>query len=99
MKAQYDSKHKPLTFKAGDLVMLCLHYGYQVPSQSNRKLSHQREGPFKVLKRVGNLAYELELPLNYKIYPVVSIAYLEKIPQGQDPFERVTDHELGPVAV
>jgi len=98
MKARYDSKHKPLSFKEGDQVMLRLHHGYKILGHENRKLSHQREGPFRVKRKAGNLAYELELPPNYKIHPVVSVLQLEKLPQEPDPFERPQDHEPGPVA-
>ena len=40
MKARYDSKHKPVSFKPGDQVMLRLHHGYRIPGQTNRKLSY-----------------------------------------------------------
>jgi hypothetical protein len=50
------------------------------------KLSRQRTGPFKILERVGRLAYRLELPLHWRIHPVISIAHLE--PAKEDPFDR-----------
>ena len=80
MKHRYDAGHRPISFKPGDKVMLRLHRGYKVPGQENRKFSHQREGPFKVLERVGSLAYRLELPPVYRIHPVISVAHLEKLP-------------------
>ena len=98
MKARYDSGHKPVHFKDGDSVMLRLHHGYKMLGQGNRKFSHQREGPFKIKRRIGELAYELDLPPNYTIHPVVSIAQLEPIPQEPDPFDRPQNHEPGPVA-
>ncbi len=54
----------------------------------NRKLSEPRVGPFVIKRTVGRLACELELPKTWKIHPVVSIAELEPLPAGQDPYHR-----------
>lgn len=98
MKARYDNKHKPLFLRPGDKVMLRLHHGYKMLGHENRKFSHQREGPFAVKKRIGELAYELDLPPGYQIHPVVSVAQLEPLPKGPDPYNRPQEHEPGPVA-
>jgi hypothetical protein len=57
----------------------------------------QRTSPLKVIGKVGNNAYKLELPENLKIHPVVSVAQLEPLPQGADPFGRVWEARQGPV--
>ena len=75
---------------------LRLHKGYHLPSKLTKKLSQQRAGPFLVKRRVGRLAYELELPDNMAIHPVVSVAQLAPTPSGEDPFER-TAPPPGPV--
>ena len=77
IKERYDAKYKPISFCPGDMVFLRLHHGYVVPGLGSKKLSHQREGPFRVEARVGRLAYRLALPPNYKIHPVISVAQLE----------------------
>ncbi|KAJ6010298.1 hypothetical protein N7451_001710 [Penicillium sp. IBT 35674x] len=41
-----------------------------------------------VLKRVGRLAYRLDLPPDLKIHPVISVVHLEPAPPGDDPWER-----------
>lgn len=87
-KVRYDSLHKAKSFKTGDKVFLRLHHGYTLPDVTNRKLSNQRAGPFKVIRKIGHLAYELELPSTMKIHPVISIAQLEPAPTGADPFNR-----------
>ena len=87
-KVRYDHLHKARNFKAGDKVFLRLHHGYTLPDVTNRKLSNQRAGPFKILRKIGHLAYELELPNTMKIHPVISIAQLEPAPVGEDPFHR-----------
>jgi hypothetical protein len=91
MKQRYDKKHKAVEFKVGQKVMVRLHKGYQLPGETNRKLSHQYQGPFTIKRRVGRLAYELDFPDNptyNKIHKVVSVAMLEKYPQGEDPYGR-----------
>ena len=87
-KIRYDALHKQISFKAGDYTFLKLHYGYTLPGVANRKLSYQRAGPFKITRKVGYLAYELELPPNIKIHPVVSVAQLESAPSTPDLFRR-----------
>lgn len=59
--------HKKLDLKDGDLVYLRLHHGYNLPGKQNPKLSNQRTGPFKIEKKVGSLAYKLELPRTMRI--------------------------------
>jgi hypothetical protein len=46
---------------------------------------------------VGGLAYCLELPPAYRIHLVISIAHLEKLPQGPNPFDRPFDYKPRPV--
>ena len=79
------------------MVFLTLHKGYRIPGLENSKLSNQRCGPFKVLKKVGNLAYKLDLPPIIGIHPVISITALEPAPKGKDPYDRKKNDEQPPV--
>ena len=100
MKARYDSKHLNVNLKKGDEAFLRLHNGYSIPGLSNRKLSQQRVGPFKVLAKVGRLAYRLQLPPVMKIHPVISVAQLEPSTAtvtGSDPYGRSINTEPPPV--
>ncbi|WMV23873.1 hypothetical protein MTR67_017258, partial [Solanum verrucosum] len=46
---------------------------------SNRKLSPRYIGPYRISKRVGNVAYELELPQELAaIHPVFYVSMLKK---------------------
>ena len=74
-KRRYNNKHKKIDLKEGDLVYLRLHRGYDLPGIQNPKLSNQRAGPFKILKKIGTLAYRIEIPRTMRIHPVVSIAH------------------------
>nr|GEW99884.1 transposon Ty3-G Gag-Pol polyprotein [Tanacetum cinerariifolium] len=62
-KSYTDLKRKPMEFQVGDRVMLkvspwkgVIHFG------KRGKLNPRYVGPFKVLKKVGFVAYKLELP-------------------------------------
>lgn len=96
-KARYDAKHQALQINVGDKVYLRLHQGYTIPGLANPKLSEQRVGPFKVLEKVGDLAFRLQLAPIMRIHPVISIAQLEPAAPGQDPYNRTVDREPPPV--
>lgn len=89
MKRYYDARHTPKSFKVGDEVMLRLHNSYNIPEVANKKLSSQYTGRFKVLERIGKLAYRLDLPPHWRINDVISIAHLEQA--HKDPYDRRGD--------
>jgi transposase InsO family protein len=97
MKKRYDKRHTPLLLNPGDLVTLKLHHGYRIPGIKNKKLSIQRVGRFKIKRRVSPLAYELELPPNMKIHPVISVTNIEPLPPGEDPYKRPFNDHPPPV--
>ncbi|KAI1000935.1 hypothetical protein K3495_g7262 [Podosphaera aphanis] len=92
MKERYDSQHQPMFYNVGDYVSLRLHRGYQVAGLKDRnvKMEQQFAGPFKVIERIGKLAYRIELPPSMsRIHNVVSVAHLEPAPDpSKDPFKR-----------
>ncbi|GJW84500.1 putative reverse transcriptase domain-containing protein [Tanacetum coccineum] len=66
-KSYTDKRLKPLEFEVGDIVLLkvspwkgVVHFG------KRGKLSPRNIGPFKILARVGLVAYTLELPEELK---------------------------------
>ena len=87
-KLYYDSKHKAIDLKVGDETFLTLHLGYTLRGLGNSKPSQQRAGPFKIMAKVGTLAYRLELPPLMKIHPVISIAQLEPVSKSPDLYGR-----------
>ena len=95
-KRIYDSKHRPIEFEVGQEVYLRLHQGYTLPHKPHRKFSQQRSGPWKITKRIGNYAYELNFPDTFRIHKVVSVAHLTPKPAAPDPFNRAIDPP-GPV--
>ena len=71
--------------------MLKLHKGYSIPSSVGvtKKLTQQYVGPFQIVERVGWLAYRLEVPSDWRIHPVFSVAQLKPAPSpSENPFHR-----------
>ncbi|GJX76721.1 hypothetical protein Tco_0323532 [Tanacetum coccineum] len=62
-KSYVDFKHKPMEFQVGDKVMLKVSPWKGVVCFGKRgKLNPKYVGPFKVLEKVGSVAYKLKLP-------------------------------------
>ena len=72
MKDAYEcNKQTAHSFEPGDLVWLAakdikIH-------QKSPKLGPRQLGPFKVLEKVGELDYRLEIPPQFKIHPVIHV--------------------------
>ncbi|GJS10046.1 putative reverse transcriptase domain-containing protein [Tanacetum coccineum] len=62
-KSYADRRRKLLEFQVGDKVMLKVSPWKEViPLATGKSLNHRYIGPFKVLAKVGTVAYRLELP-------------------------------------
>ena len=48
------------------------------------KLLPQFCGPFKIINKVGQVAYKLELPAHSKVHPVFHVSHLRKRLMGQE---------------
>lgn len=94
-KQHYDGRHQAVFLKEGDMAYLRLHRGYSVRGLKSKKINQQMLGPFKILKRVGKLAYKLDLPQHRRVHPIISIAQLEPAPPGDDLFKKPSQ-ELPP---
>jgi hypothetical protein len=80
MKAQADKHRSEREFQAGDLVYLKVQPYVQMSLApcSCQKLSFRFFGPYKILQRVGAVAYRLDLPAQAHIHDVVHVSQLKK---------------------
>ena len=80
MKKYADRDYRPLDFQFGDKVLLKLTP--QIWKKINNKtrqrgLIPKYDGPFEVIKRVGQVAYKLKLPERLKFHPTFHVSFLK----------------------
>ena len=80
MKMQADKNRTERMFEVGDWVYLKLqpYVHTSLARRSSQKLGFKYFGPFKVLKKVGQVSYKLELPESARIHPVIHVSPLKK---------------------
>ncbi len=86
-KVVYDRQHKSLTFNVKNKAYLRLHHEYFLLEKENSKLSNQRSDSYIILRKISNLAYELNLSETFRIHSVIFIAQL-KSTSDSDSYER-----------
>ncbi|GJX74443.1 putative reverse transcriptase domain-containing protein [Tanacetum coccineum] len=79
-KSYADVRHKPLEFQVGDRVMLKVSLWKRVIRFGKQgKLNPRYIGPFKVIARVGEVAYRLKLPLELsRVHSTFHVSNLKK---------------------
>src|SRR3954462_5175467 len=74
MNAKYklagDKGRKHVVFAPGDLVWLHLRKD-RFPNLRKSKLMPRADGPFKVLEKINDNAYKLELPADFGVSPMM----------------------------
>ncbi|WVZ85221.1 hypothetical protein U9M48_032169 [Paspalum notatum var. saurae] len=93
-KSYADKRRRELTFEEGEFVYLKVSPRRGIKRFHTRgKLAPRYIGPFRITKRVRDLAYELELPKHLSgVHPVFHVSQLRKclrIPEDQISLEAV----------
>jgi hypothetical protein len=97
-KSYVDTRRRELSFKVDDYVYLKVSPMRNVRRFNMKgKLAPRYVGPFKILKRRGEVAYELELPESLSgVYDVFHVSQLKKclwVPEEQIPLEELVVKE------
>lgn len=97
-KSYEDNRRKSIEFEVGDYVMLKVSPWKGVLRFRNKgKLGPRFIGPFKILKRVGEVAYVLELPEEMKgIHNTFHVSYLRKCLADVTSVITLDDVEIDP---
>ncbi|KAI3802190.1 hypothetical protein L1987_30320 [Smallanthus sonchifolius] len=79
-KSYADNRRKPLEFQVGDMVLLKVSPWKGVVRFGKKgKLAPRYVGPFKILERIGKVAYKLDLPSELSnVHPTFHVSNLKK---------------------
>lgn len=81
MKKFADVKHREVIYQVGDWVLLKLRpyrqHSAKGTTTAPAKLAKRYYGPFKILERLGEVAYCLQLPEGARIHPVFHYSVLK----------------------
>ena len=95
-KTQADQRRREQKFHSGDQVLLSTAH-LQLKNAPVRKLKRRFVGPFFVVRHVGPVAYELDLPSSWKIHKVFHTSLLRPFRSSKwSTATEVEDAELEP---
>ena len=99
MKKWADKHRRPVEFQVGDSVMVkLLPQQFKVFRSVHKGLVRKYEGPFPILRKVGKVSYQVELPSKLKIHLVFHESMLKPYHgDNEDPTRGVT--QRAPTAV
>ena len=92
-KSNYDVKHTIIDLKKNSMLYFRFHRDYIVSELRNRKLTNQRMKSFKILEKIENLTYRLNLSLIMRIHSVIFVAQLKSFSLNDNFYQRSRDDE------
>jgi hypothetical protein len=90
MKSNADKHRAERSFQVGELVLLKLQ-PYTMSSVANRpypKLAFKFFGPYRVLQKIGSVAYKLEFPADSQVHPIFHVSQLKPFTPDFSPVFR-----------
>ncbi|GKE99155.1 transposon ty3-I gag-pol polyprotein [Tanacetum coccineum] len=84
LKYRRDKNRKHILFQPGDLVWINLRKE-RFPSKRRSKLSPRSEGPFRILAKVNDNAYKVDLPGEYNVSATFNVADLQPYYDPEEP--------------
>ncbi|KAC9949399.1 hypothetical protein E3N88_45037 [Mikania micrantha] len=95
-KSYADKRRRPIEFQVGDFVLLKVSpWKGVIRFRKRGKLSPRFIGPFKIIARVGEVAYRLELPEELSgIHNTFHVSYLRKCLADESAYVPLEDIEI-----
>ena len=90
IKHHYDWKHQSFYMKFNDYVYIRLHHEYDIfaIAMLESKLSQQYVESFKILKKIDQLSYRLDLFTHWRIHFVLSMTQLKSTSSDENSYRR-----------
>ncbi|RVW75511.1 Transposon Tf2-2 polyprotein [Vitis vinifera] len=101
MKKYADRDRRSLEFQVGDRVLLKLtpQIWKKISSKTRQRgLIPKYDGPFEVIKRIGQVAYMLKLPERLKLHPTFHVSFLKPYHEDLDA-DRVQTKRAPPLVM
>ena len=87
-----------MEYQVGDQVLVKLHLLQRTRGALHKGLMRRYEGSFKILKRVGKVAYKLELPPKLKFHPIFHVSMLKLYYKDEDDPRRM-ESQRAPIGI
>ncbi|EDO18644.1 Tkp3 protein [Vanderwaltozyma polyspora DSM 70294] len=95
MEVEQNRKRRPLIFEKGEFALV--HRNAYFHAGKYKKIQPLFVGPFKVVKKIHDNAYELDLPTHVKTHRVINVHHLKKFVSRPDKYPKeapITEEEI-----